>query len=145
MNSISEHIQELDLSIRSKGNTMQLIESKCFSSDVKSLRGSLPVWEGLYSSQSNTRVPSSTQGTREWKVCLISVCSLISKGNLLPITPLVCQGWWKFTPRVQAAGLVSLRENPAHPGRLGGAPSYQLFPFAFDVICPGALHSCIYS
>lgn len=24
--------------------------------------------------------------------------------------------------------------NSAHPGRLGGAPSFQLFPFAFDMI-----------
>lgn len=27
-----------------------------------------------------------------------------------------------------------MMSNPAHLERLGGAPSYQLFPFAFDVI-----------
>lgn len=32
-----------------------------------------------------------------------------------------------------------MMSNPAHLERLGGAPSYQLFPFAFDVI---ALEGC---
>lgn len=93
----------------------------------------------IHPSQTPGSQEVTTQETREWKVCLWFLCApWSSRGTACNITsgsytrvgedlhlgskPLVWLVCWK------------MMSNPAHLERLDGAPSYQLFPFAFDVI-----------
>lgn len=133
--------------IRSEGSMMQRVLCEW----CQSLRRGLQVWRGfIHPSPTQGSQEITTQESREWKVCLyfqhapwspiVTVCSSTCRR--------VSQSGWKFTLKVKAAGLVSLLENDVKlsSSREAGwgffTPSH--FPFAFDVICSGTLHLCIY-
>lgn len=131
----SELSQELDLSIRLEGNTVQLTGKRVFckwcqkpSGESASLRGALFIQVQLEGLKQSALKRQARKGPP-----LISACAAI------PVTPrnsacgLVCPGWWKFTLRVQAAGLVSLLANyvkPSSSREVGWGPfAFSLFPF----------------